>query len=136
MTEKKLHPTVIKFKEFVKKHPKISNEVTSGKFTWQQLYEEWYLLGEEDPRWEPFREGLKSPKNENKTDNEKSPELMTKIFDYIKTMDMNQIQQHIYQASQALGAIQGILSQFQSSPPPQTPKPSSGPANPFSFRKD
>jgi hypothetical protein len=128
LSEKKLHPTVIKFKEFVKKHPKLSAEVKNGKVTWQQLYEEWYLLGEEDERWNPYKEGYKQPEKENK------PEFMTQVLDYLKTMDINQIQQHINHASQALGAIQGVLSQFQStSPKPQNP---TGPSNPFSFRKD
>ena len=31
------------------------HEVRSGNKTWQQFYEEWYLLGEEDPIWATFR---------------------------------------------------------------------------------
>ena len=52
MTEKKLHPSVLQFKEFVKNNPKIIQEVRKGKATWQELYEDWYLLGEDDSRWE------------------------------------------------------------------------------------
>ncbi len=52
MAQKKLHPSVIKFKEFVKNNPKLIQEVRKGKATWQELYEDWYVLGEEDKRWE------------------------------------------------------------------------------------
>ena len=54
-TTKKLHPSVQQFKEFVNHHPKMVHEVRSGHKTWQQFYEEWYLLGEEDPIWATYR---------------------------------------------------------------------------------
>ena len=50
-----LHPSVQQFKEFVNHHPKMVHEVRSGHKTWQQFYEEWYLLGEEDPIWATYR---------------------------------------------------------------------------------
>lgn len=56
MSKTKLHPSVEKFKEFVKQNPRIIKEVRDGKTTWQELYEDWYLLGEEDPRWDSLRE--------------------------------------------------------------------------------
>ena len=50
-----LHPSVQQFKEFVNHHPKMVHEVRNGHKTWQQFYEEWYLLGEEDPIWATYR---------------------------------------------------------------------------------
>ncbi|TKJ06257.1 cytoplasmic protein, partial [Bacillus cereus] len=44
-TKGPLHPSVQQFKEFVNHHPKMVHEVRSGHKTWQQFYEEWYLLG-------------------------------------------------------------------------------------------
>ena len=54
MSNKKLHPSVQKFKDFVKAHPKLVLEVRKGRKNWQEIYEDWYLLGEDDPKWEPF----------------------------------------------------------------------------------
>ena len=54
-TKGPLHPSVQQFKEFVNHHPKMVHEVRSGHKTWQQFYEEWYLLGEEDPIWATYR---------------------------------------------------------------------------------
>jgi hypothetical protein len=134
MTSKKLHPNVIKFKEFVKRYPKISLEVKKGKVTWQELYEEWYLLGEEDTRWDQFKgENMQQDTMNNKE--EKKSDMMTQVFDYLKTMDANQMQQHITNISQALGAVQGVLSQFQTPTQPRN-RNSTGPSHPFSFRKD
>lgn len=42
------------FKSFVSNHNKIRDEVRSGNRTWQNVYEEWVLFGEDDPQWQPF----------------------------------------------------------------------------------
>jgi hypothetical protein len=134
MTQKKLHPSVIKFKDFVKQYPKISSEVKKGTVTMQELYEDWYLLGEDDSRWDQFKDNKELHEKANNTEENKS-DFMTQIFDYFKTMDITQMQQHISHASQALGAVQGVLSQFQT-PTQPTNRNSPGPSHPFSFRKD
>lgn len=134
MTQKKLHPSVVKFKEFVKQYPKISSEVKKGTVTWQELYEDWYLLGEDDPRWDQFKDTMEGHEKENSAE-EKNSDFVTQIFDYFKTMDVNQVQQYISNASQALGAVQGVLSQFQTPTKPSN-RNNPGPSHSFSFRKD
>lgn len=133
MTTKRLHPSVQKFKEFVKEHPKMVLEVRSGNATWQDLYEEWYLLGEEDSRWDEYKEYSEEehPKEEKK-------EWFPHIFGAIKNMDPEQLQGHIYSLSQALGAVQGLLSQFQAgnSSKPTANNQANQPQHPFHFRKD
>ena len=44
------------FKSFVRKYPGLKNDVRSGKATWQSIYEEWYLYGEDDSQWEKYKE--------------------------------------------------------------------------------
>ena len=36
------------FRAFVNKYPKLREEVRGGKKTWQNIYEEWVLFGEEN----------------------------------------------------------------------------------------
>jgi len=136
MTQKKLHPSVLQFKEFVKNHPKLVQEVRKGKATWQELYEEWYLLGEEDPRWESI--GEEEPGVQKEKNGEAKSDLLSSIMGVMRKMDANQVQYHLNNLSQAIGAIQGLLSQFQGSNQPQQfqQREPQGPANPFSFRKD
>ncbi|ULT58467.1 YlbD family protein [Neobacillus drentensis] len=137
MTQKKLHPSVLQFKEFVKNNPHIIKEVRSGKATWQELYEDWYLLGEEDTRWQTMG-AEKEP--ESKTDQESKNDWLSNIMGMVKKMDPNQMQGHINNLSQALGAIQGVISQFQggnvNNSVSGSLKPQEGPKHPFAFRKD
>jgi hypothetical protein len=137
MATKKLHPSVLAFKAFVKNNPKLIQEVRKGKATWQELYEDWYLLGEEDTRWEKIG-SESSSETEQKTTDSKG-DWMSNIMGMVKNMDPNQVQHHINNLSQAIGAIQGVLSQFQGSSPGPNPvktTPIEGPKHPFSFRKD
>jgi hypothetical protein len=138
---KKLHPKVTEFKSFVKKHPKIIKEVRNGTAQWQDLFEDWYLLGEEDSRWDEYREdGGGKKKSSQNSDGDKKGNWVDKIGEMVKSMDANQLQDHINSISEALGAVQGVLSQFQSSnstkATPKIEETSSKPPHPFSFRKD
>ncbi|MCH6265765.1 MULTISPECIES: YlbD family protein [Neobacillus] len=135
MTQKKLHPSVEKFKEFVKNNPKIIKEVRKGNATWQELYEDWYLLGEEDQRWEKI--GSDGEAAEVKDEKEAKGDLMSNVMGIFKKMDPNQMQSHLQNISQAIGAIQGLVSQFQGGNAPNNPvKPPEGPKHPFTFRQD
>jgi hypothetical protein len=130
--QKNLHPSVIKFKEFVKNNPALIKEVRNGNSTWQELYEDWYLLGEEDNRWETI--GVKTSPGAEKEEDKKGDWIST-ILGTVQKMDHNQIQHYVNNLSQALGAIQGVLSQFQGSQSKQNPLKVEH-KHPFSFRKD
>lgn len=136
MNQKKLHPSVVKFKEFVKNHPKLIQEVRKGNATWQEFYEEWYLLGEGDPRWD----SIGTEKKSNDTANaETKPDWISSFKGAMKKMDGNQMQYHLNNLSQAIGAIQGLITQFQGNNQPQQPSQTRKPQgsnHPFSFRKD
>ena len=133
MTKKSLHPSVQKFKEFVKERPELIQEVRKGNSTWQELYEDWYLLGEDDPKWGAARNDNKSVKNEEQ---EKKTDWLGTIMGAVKNMDPEQLQGQINNISQALGAVQGVLSQFQGNKGAQKGSQNAGPQHPFSFRKD
>lgn len=135
MDTKELHPSVQKFKDFVKKHPKIMEEVRKGDATLQELYEDWYLLGEEDSRWDKFIEKESDEKESDKKGNKEMISSMLKVF---KNLDHNQVQGYIANLSQALGAIQGVISQFQEgdSASPQKSNQQNEVRSPFQFRKD
>ena len=133
MAKKNLHPSVQKFKEFVKNHPELIQEVRKGNATWQNLYEDWYLLGEDDPKWGGSKA---SEKKDSVEEQEKKTDWLGTIMGAVKNMDPEQLQGQISNISQALGAIQGVLSQFQGNKGGQQSAKSSGPGHPFSFRKD
>lgn len=147
----KKQKSVERFRNFIKMHPHLRKEVKSKQTTWQELFEEWYLLGEDHPRWnneersETKEESPSSVKEEGqpeKTDVQ-STEFLSMVLNALKNMDVAQIQQYITNANQAIGAIQGVLEAFQGSKndrgndePTQQQSQSEQRSNPFVFRKD
>ena len=131
---KQKHPSIEKFKDFVKRHPKLREEVKSERKTWQELFEEWYLIGEDDEMWANYRDGENTSKSMEKESEEKS-DIIPQVLNALKKMDANQIQYYLTNANHAIGNIQQLIQQFI----PTNSKGSSssqGPRNPFSFRKD
>lgn len=131
-TKNDLHPSIAQFKEFVKKHPRLVKEVRAERKTWQELYEDWYLFGEEDEGWKQYRseeEGLKEEQKEEKND------FLTRLMQSLKKMDMNEMQHHISNVNSAIANIQQVIQQFQPNKPSGGAGPSA-PQHPFGFRKD
>ena len=134
MSDKKLHPSVEKFKEFVKANPLLTKEVRSGNTTLQELYEDWFLLGEEDSKWDPYRAEKKEDQSDAK---ESNSEWMSNIVGSLKKMDPNQVQGYIHNLSKTLASVQGVLSQFQGGGQINVPTDSGEKLkNLFSFNKD
>ncbi|MCM3178382.1 YlbD family protein [Cytobacillus horneckiae] len=136
MAKEKLHPSIEQFKQYVKAHPEIIKQVRSGQKKWQELYEEWYLLEDEAETSNPAADN--HSKNEENTD--KSNDWMTNVVGSLKNMDVDQMQGYIANMSQALAAIQGVISQFSGGGGTSKSGSSTGASqqkpNPFTFKKD
>ena len=126
------------FKAFLKKHPSLVYEVRRGIYTWQEVYEDWYLLGEQNKLWESYREaGAAIAEEEDSKRLDKEGEAS--LFDVLKKMDVQSMQKHVANLSQALGTISGVISQFQgsSSGKEDTKAPAAKKqSNPFALRRD
>lgn len=131
--EKKQHPSIQQFKQFVNKHPGMIHEVRNGDYTWQDFYEEWYLLGEDDPRWEAFL--TNNQVKEDKSEREDKIDWTSQFKNILKKVDPDQVEQQIHHLSEAIGAIQGVLAQFQNNQGSRAPKQEQH-KHPFYFRKD
>ena len=99
------------FKEFVRKYPKLREEVRDGKASWQNLYEEWYLYGSDDAQWDRYRltetaENLASGITSQKVDNLNGVEVMTQAFEYLQKMDIDKVQK-------TMGTVQQFIQIFQ-----------------------
>lgn len=128
------------FKAFLKKHPSLVYEVRRGVYTWQEVYEDWYLLGEQNKLWESYREAGAAIAEEDESKN-LDKEGMASLFDVLKKMDVQSMQKHVANLSQALGTISGVISQFQgsSSEKGEVEAPASrtrSKSNPFALRRD
>jgi hypothetical protein len=128
--------SVEEFKAFVKKHPSLVSEVRRGKSTWQELFEEWYMLGEDNERWRGYPEVSASKEDQPETEKkDDKSDMISNILGSLKTMDMNTVQQHISNLNQALGAISGVISQFQKSDVNHKEE-NKRDSHPFAIRKD
>lgn len=134
MANKKLHPSVEQFKMFVKANPKIMEEVRTGKKTLQELYEDWYLFGEEDSRWDSLRAGAKA--KTSLEEKGKKTDWLGTIMGTIKKVDPNEMQGYVNNLSKALAAVQGVISQFQGGGTVNPKVTETKQSNPFVFKKD
>lgn len=72
------------FREFVSRHPLLKDDVRANKMTWQNVYEEWSLFGEQDDNWKKYE------KTEVKEEKQETPSNMVNM-DSIKSI-MNYVQ--------------------------------------------
>lgn len=143
MEKNQLHPSVESFKNFVKGNPKLIDAVKKGTYSWQELYEDWYLLGEDDPRFAAYlRKPIQQSTDKTETaaetvsDDEQKKDWVGHFIGAVKNMDAEQLSLHVNQLSQTLAAIQGVLSQFQGNQQTPQAQPKNQPPHPFQFRKD
>ncbi len=117
-------------------------EVRRGVYTWQEIYEDWFLLGEQHEVWQGYEgegtvaiddKGTENPQQESAPSGEK--DTMAAIFESLKNVDVQSMQKHVANLSQALGAISGVISSFQKAPEPDQQSPSKK-QKPFSMKKD
>ncbi|MED3725114.1 spore coat protein YlbD [Priestia endophytica] len=132
-TKKKLHPKVQEFKAFVKKNPKLIEEVRANRKTWKEFYEDWYLLGEEDEVWNAY----KTDDEETKTESSQR-DFISGLWSQLKKMDMNQVQHYMSNANAAISSLQGLMQEFSSNTSKSNTQKQQGGGNasPFWFKKD
>lgn len=89
------------FRQFIAKYPKIRDDVASGKKTWQNIYEDWVILGEQSDVWNIYKDQKKESIDFLSSDNLKN------IMSYIKKINPDSI-------SKTLNTIQKVLQISQS----------------------
>ncbi len=93
------------FREFVNKHPLVREEVKSGKRTWQSIYEDFVILGEQD---ESFKKYETKPKAESpKLEDLLTSDNLKNVWGYIKKINPDSI-------SKTLNTVQKVLQITQS----------------------
>jgi hypothetical protein len=150
-----LHPSVQKFKQFVRHHPKMTQIVRNGEKTWQQFYEEWYLLGEQDAVWNTYKENPIETKQAAAQTNvigeeqvaaqtnvigeeESKKDWMGQMLTFIKNMNVDQMQQHLANVTSVIGSVQQVVQSFKggTNVPQQEQPQQPVQNNPFFFQKD
>ena len=102
-----LHPTIIEFKRFVNQHPKLLEEIRKSGRSWQEYYEKWVLLGEEDQMWDQFTTSNKQ--------SSRNTDMIKQIVKLTENIDLNKVQQHVSELSGTVSTLQSLLNQNSSS---------------------
>ncbi|AXI08976.1 hypothetical protein CUC15_08620 [Oceanobacillus zhaokaii] len=124
-----LDPTVLAFKKFINEHPALIKEVRKNGKSWQEYYEKWVLLGEDDPHWKQYKEE-QVKEDENKSE-QKNFELMSQLMKLTENFDINKVQGQVQQLSNTISTIQEVIGQYQ-----QSKKPSEPTKDPFNWFRD
>ncbi|HEY8364509.1 MAG TPA: spore coat protein YlbD [Haloplasmataceae bacterium] len=96
--------SIEEFKEFVKQYPRLKYEVREGKRTWQSIYEEWTLLGD-DGSWDAYKEV-----NNNRNSSGEGQEFIHSALKYIKKLNPDDITKTINTVQKVLGIVQSFNS--------------------------
>lgn len=96
--------TLESFKAFVKKHPGLIGEVKKGKWTWKELYEEWKIFGDEDERWNRYRETTEETINEHR---------FSGILSKMKQINLQDVHKNIVELKELVQTIQQFIHELQ-----------------------
>ncbi|MEF2291650.1 spore coat protein YlbD [Virgibacillus dokdonensis] len=116
MSDQDLHPSVSAFKQFINKHPQLIKEVRKSGKPWQDIYEKWVLLGDDDPYWDKFKQADEDNienKSKDNQSNENNKELFSQLLKMTESMDLEKVQRQMEQFSSSISTIQEIISQFK-----------------------
>lgn len=90
------------FKEFVKRHPLLKQEVQAKRKTWQELYEDYILLGEES--FVEYKEDKKEEEKPTKK-NGATEDLVKSVLGYVKKIDPDQVTKTVTSIQKVLELI-------------------------------
>src|SRR5690606_26506434 len=113
--DKKLHPSVMNFKEFINKHPELRKELRKTGRSWQEYYEKWVLLGEDDAYWDQFKSNKENKTNHSEAENKEEDKSDQKNFEIInqllklgENLDFNKIQGQVANLSKTISVVQEL----------------------------
>lgn len=92
------------FRVFVKKYPLLKEEVINNKRTWQSIYEEWVLYGDDSSNWGKYKEDVVE---NNTTPIKEGLSSIKDVFTNIKKIDPNKV-------NNTLNSVQKVLQIAQS----------------------
>ncbi len=96
------------FREFVSKYPGIKEDVLNGTYTWQNIYENWVILGENDSLWNKYKVANQTTKSTNNTLDDLLQQTNIKsVINYVKNIDPDSI-------NKTLNTVQKVLQITQS----------------------
>lgn len=100
------------FRAFVEKHPTLKEEVRNKKTTWQNVYEEWYLYGENNDSWKQY-EQISQPKSQEASTEKTSSSIVNmdsikSIMGYVQKLNPDSVNKTLNTAQKVIQIVQSI----------------------------
>ncbi len=96
------------FKEFVLKYPKLKDEVRNDKRTWQSIYEEWKLYGD-DGSYSRYKDDSNNNHNDSglrdNNSNDGSDDTVKQIIGYVKKLNPDNVTKTVSAVQKILGMV-------------------------------
>lgn len=85
------------FKEYVKRNPSLKNEVFSNKKTWQQIYENFIILGEDgtEESKETTQQETKKTTKSTDTKSSSTEDMIKNVLGYVKKIDPDNVTKYV-----------------------------------------
>lgn len=97
------------FKQFVKRHPLLKGQVASRQKTWQELYEDYCILGEDAfPEEKEETETKTEEKKSTSKTTSSTEELIKTVVGYVKKIDPDQVTKTVTSIQKVLELFGGI----------------------------
>ena len=106
------------FKEFVRKYPLLKDEVHSGSKTWQMIYEDWVIYGDDDSKWNQYIE--KKIEKEKSKENALDFSNVKKVFDYAKNINPDNLNKTLNNVQKVIQIAQTVSGNKTISAPSST----------------
>ena len=96
------------FKEFVKKHPLLKGMVQSKQKTWQELFEDYCILGEDAFPEDKKEEEEKATTKKEVKSSSSTEDLIKTVVGYVKKIDPDQVTKTVTSIQKVLELFGGI----------------------------
>ncbi|WP_163536698.1 spore coat protein YlbD [Gracilibacillus sp. YIM 98692] len=107
-----MHPNVQQFKGFLKEHPGLVKKIKANEVELQDIYEQFVLLGEDDPSWKKYKT-IQSTDNNKTVPSENAKDVYSKIMKHMNQLDLNQVEAHVHDLNGAIDNILTLINQFK-----------------------
>jgi hypothetical protein len=113
------------FKLFVKKNPNLITYVRSGDMSWQKFYELYDLYGEDHSVWNDYlvKKDIRKENDRVTTNNNISSSYLSNIFDMVKNIDADKLQNGITSMQKAIGLFGEMLVKDKTDVSTYMPRP-------------
>lgn len=109
-----LEESVKKFQYFINQHPDLIIYIRKNGYSWQDYYEKWMILGEDDPYWDSFK---RSKASHSKEDEQQFSfgqyrHLYDQFVKLTEHIDVEKMQKHVKELNQTIQVVDNLLKQF------------------------